>query len=327
MPDECAIFDPLPSVALLLTADIAAAFVLYILGYVVRSCFGRPFRSGLVYALDISKIALVHAGGVALSALLARGAFVPPGRAGTFDPLSWFFATSLVRECFCVVVALLIGGLLTSGLFSTLGNRCGLIKATGALHSFGRYAPDEAESEKLLGASSSGPRATWWLAQFLLWAACTAGARALGAFCLPKLIALAPADSSPDYLLARAIFGVAKPCATKQLAVSGGLRIVLELLLLALVDICNRYGGVGGGRRAGAGDAGGAESAPVLSTGSRVRALWEYSAQYEDELSFKAGELITIEGGVVGEELWFKGRIGSRTGLIPSNYVGEEGSA
>lgn len=324
MPDECAIFDPLPSTAVLLTVVIAAAFVLYILGYVLRSCIGRPYRSSFVYALDISKIALVQAGGVALSALLSGGAFAPAERAGTLDPLSWFFATSLIRESFCVVVALLLGGLLTSGLFSTLGNRCGMIKWTGALHSFGRYLPDEAESEQLLGARSGQARLTWWFAQLLLWAACMAGARVLGAFCLPALLALGGADVAPDYLLAKAIYSLSMPCATKQLVFVGALRITAELFLLFLVDVCNRYGGSKAGRRTGAG---GGAGAPVLLVGSRVRALWKYSAQYEDELSFEAGDLITIEGEVAGEDLWFKGRVGDRTGLIPSNYVVDEGGS
>jgi hypothetical protein len=61
--------------------------------------------------------------------------------------------------------------------------------------------------------------------------------------------------------------------------------------------------------------------------GSRVRALWRCNAQYEDELSFAAGDLITVEGEVAGEELWFRGRVGNRSGIIPLNYVVDEGSA
>ena len=237
MAEECAIFDPLPSTALVLSITSALAFAFYILGYLLRSCIGRPYRSGLVYGLDLSKIAIAQASGVALSALLSGGAYAPPNRAGTLDSLSWFFATSLIREVFCVVIALLLGGLLTAGLFSALGNRCGMTKFTGALHSFGRYAPDEADSEQLLGGRSSQPRLSWWAAQLLLWLACTAAARTLGAFALPALLALGGADGALDFLLARAVFGAAMPCATKQLVFAGALRIVADVALLSLIHI------------------------------------------------------------------------------------------
>ncbi|KAJ1636270.1 hypothetical protein T492DRAFT_960752 [Pavlovales sp. CCMP2436] len=321
---ECAILDALPSTALVLLVVIASAFALYALIFALRSAaggsLGRVQRSAFVFLLDISKIALVQAGGVALSALFSRGAFASGKYAAEFDPLSWFFATSLVRETFVVLVALLFGGILTSGLFSNLGSRCGLMKWTGALHSFGRYSPDEAESESLIGGRSTGPRTSWWFAQLLLWLGCMAGARELAAVVLPILLALCGAKA-PDYLLAKLIYGLKMPCATKQLVFAVALRIVAELILLALVDACNGYGG--SSRRAGA--LGGQST---LAVGSRVRALWKYNAQYEDELSFEAGELIIIDGEVQGEELWFKGRIGERGGLIPSNYVVDEaGSA
>lgn len=316
---ECGVFDALPSLALVLTVTIASAFVLYILGYILRSCVGRPMRSASIFALDILKIAIAQAGGVALTAVLVGHSSAEKAHPGEFDQLSWYFSTSLFMETFCVLVALLIGFVLTS-FFGLLGKRCGTTKLTGALHSFGRYSSDDAESQQLLGGERErGPKASWWFAQLLLWLACVAGGRVAGAYAVPALLGLG-GQSSPGYLLARAVYQLKGTCAHKQL-LTGALRIAVDFVLLFLVDHANRYS-LGGRRGAANGGAGGP---PLLTVGSRVRALWKYPAQYEDELTFEAGEVITIEGEVQGEELWFKGRIGNRTGLIPSNYVVEEG--
>ncbi|XP_064620515.1 osteoclast-stimulating factor 1-like [Lineus longissimus] len=54
-----------------------------------------------------------------------------------------------------------------------------------------------------------------------------------------------------------------------------------------------------------------------------VRAVYNYEAQQNDELSFDEGDLLYItdmnEGG------WWKARCGGKEGLVPSNYV-EEGT-
>jgi len=51
----------------------------------------------------------------------------------------------------------------------------------------------------------------------------------------------------------------------------------------------------------------------------KVVALFAYSGQYEDELTFEAGEEITIVAK--DEEAWWRGEINGRTGVFPSNYV------
>mmetsp|Transcript_20755 Transcript_20755/g.51097 ORF Transcript_20755/g.51097 Transcript_20755/m.51097 type:complete len:137 (+) Transcript_20755:79-489(+) len=130
--------------------------------------------------------------------------------------------------------------------------------------------------------------------------------------------------ASPFHALAAYIYDLAWPCSKKLTVLLGAVRAIIDLLIFLLIDTVNKSRSASAsGRRAGYSGGG---SAPLLVLGSRVRALWKYTAQYEDELSFEAGEVIQIEGEVPGEELWFRGRIGNRTGLIPSNYVVEEGS-
>lgn len=51
-----------------------------------------------------------------------------------------------------------------------------------------------------------------------------------------------------------------------------------------------------------------------------VRALYNYTAQLADELSFQEGDLLYVFDQVTDPN-WWKARCGNRTGLIPSNYV------
>ncbi len=49
-----------------------------------------------------------------------------------------------------------------------------------------------------------------------------------------------------------------------------------------------------------------------------MRALWAFKATQPGDLEFAAGDIITVVGEV---EQWLEGRIGTRQGLLPSNYV------
>ncbi|CAG2053349.1 unnamed protein product [Timema podura] len=51
-----------------------------------------------------------------------------------------------------------------------------------------------------------------------------------------------------------------------------------------------------------------------------VRALYKYTAQNPDELSFQEGDLLYVFDEVTDSN-WWKARCGTETGLIPSNYV------
>jgi hypothetical protein len=271
-------------------------------------------RPALVFAFDLAKIALAQAGGLALfEYLAAAGRLEPTPHAAELDAPSWWLPHALFRETFAYVVAL-VGAALLTALLAFVGGRCGASKVTGALHKLGRYAPDEADTEQLLGDAgrSRGPLFSWFLAQLVFWAGCVAGGYAAAAFALPALLGLA-GDKSPEWLLARAISQLGWPCARKQLLFVIALRIAFELLVVAVVDHATSNGG--GARRRGDGEGG------ELKAGTRVQALWKYSAKYDDELSFEAGDSILIDGAVEGEEFWFRGSIGGRSGLIPANYV------
>uniref|UniRef100_A0A914CMP1 SH3 domain-containing protein n=1 Tax=Acrobeloides nanus TaxID=290746 RepID=A0A914CMP1_9BILA len=61
------------------------------------------------------------------------------------------------------------------------------------------------------------------------------------------------------------------------------------------------------------------EEQPQVPT---VRALYEYEAHDTDELSFDEGQIVELVKK--DESGWWQGRIGSRTGLFPSNYVEEQ---
>jgi len=51
-----------------------------------------------------------------------------------------------------------------------------------------------------------------------------------------------------------------------------------------------------------------------------VRALYNYTAQQPDELSFTAGEVLYVFDQITDKD-WWKARCGNKTGVIPSNYV------
>ncbi|KAG7203270.1 hypothetical protein KM043_010364 [Ampulex compressa] len=54
-----------------------------------------------------------------------------------------------------------------------------------------------------------------------------------------------------------------------------------------------------------------------------VRALYKYTAQRADELSFEEGDMLYVYDRDV-EQNWWKAKCGNREGLIPVNYVEEQ---
>merc|ERR1719331_3167356 len=66
-------------------------------------------------------------------------------------------------------------------------------------------------------------------------------------------------------------------------------------------------------------DAGASTGQAVASGGERYVALFPYTGQYEDELSFEEGATILVTGK--DEEAWWKGECNGKTGVFPSNYV------
>ena len=89
----------------------------------------------------------------------------------------------------------------------------------------------------------------------------------------------------------------------------------------------------GGGAAAAAGsepEKAGAEAAaaaaePSSGNDSKFRALYTYAGQHDDELSFEAGDIITLLSK--DEEAWWKGELNGKSGVFPSNYVEEITSA
>ncbi|XP_066559859.1 relA-associated inhibitor [Amia ocellicauda] len=65
----------------------------------------------------------------------------------------------------------------------------------------------------------------------------------------------------------------------------------------------------------------GAEEAMGVENSGVVYALWGYSAQAPDELSFKEGDMVTILHKVEGEGWWWASLCG-REGYVPNNYFG-----
>lgn len=57
----------------------------------------------------------------------------------------------------------------------------------------------------------------------------------------------------------------------------------------------------------------------MFSATEKVIALYQYTAQNEDELSFEKDDTITILSKE--EAAWWRGELNGVSGLFPSNYV------
>ncbi len=69
-------------------------------------------------------------------------------------------------------------------------------------------------------------------------------------------------------------------------------------------------------------DAAAAAAAPVpavLAGGRRVRALFDFEGQQDDELSFREGDIIKLISE--GEDGWWRAELNGKQGMLPFNYV------
>jgi WD40 repeat protein len=64
-----------------------------------------------------------------------------------------------------------------------------------------------------------------------------------------------------------------------------------------------------------------ADAAPVVTGKYNAIALYNYTAQDSDELSFLKDDIIEILGEDQEDEGWWNARLGTKVGVIPSNYV------
>ncbi|XP_056606448.1 GRB2-related adapter protein 2b [Triplophysa dalaica] len=55
------------------------------------------------------------------------------------------------------------------------------------------------------------------------------------------------------------------------------------------------------------------------SSGTSVRAMFDFTAEDQDELNFRTGDLIEVLDQ--SDRFWWKGRLRGRTGLFPVNYT------
>ena len=60
------------------------------------------------------------------------------------------------------------------------------------------------------------------------------------------------------------------------------------------------------------------EPQPKLSSQNLVLALYSYTAQSSDELSFHKGSVLTV---LSKDGEWWRGELNGQVGLFPSNYV------
>lgn len=71
-------------------------------------------------------------------------------------------------------------------------------------------------------------------------------------------------------------------------------------------------------------NSGGDSTAPLLPPKpprEQAKALYQYKAQNEDELTFKEGDIITIINKDIEDKGWWKGELNGRIGVFPDNFI------
>lgn len=58
---------------------------------------------------------------------------------------------------------------------------------------------------------------------------------------------------------------------------------------------------------------------PQRASSMQVKALYNFTAEEDDELGFSAGDVIEVLD--CSDESWWKGRLRGKSGLFPANYT------
>ena len=194
--------------------------------------------------------------------------------ASEFDAVSWYFPTFLNDEIIAVPLGVLLWHRVILAFARCAARRWPAASCLHALKASGRYNAESGGADDqrtqlvdrrapLCGASLGCPttyacgrrcdsaicgadpedygvRYDWWLTQLLWWCVCVVCSRLLGGMVVPAF-AMALGHSSPYYVLARAIHRLGWSCDAKRWTFAGVLRLVIDVLQLALVDWFNKF--------------------------------------------------------------------------------------